>query len=321
MLRNVAVVIGEPVPAFELVVLSEIFGIPRIDPALPGYRYAVCAESPEPLRTTSGYTVTATHGLRRLASADLVVVIGSAPPEPAPSPRLVSALRAAADRGARVASVCTGAFTLAGTGLLDGRRATTHWLATEPFRAAFPAVDLDPDVLYVDNGQIVTSAGAAAGIDMCLYLVARDYGAAVAADAARIAVAPLHRDGGQAQYIVRDRLRTAPAGLGAVLEWLEQQAHRDLTLEDVAARAGLSTRTLNRRFREETGQTPMRWLNGVRIRLAQELLETTDHGVDRIAYQVGFTSPTNFRVQFKRVSGVAPQAYRDAFRPPLRYGL
>jgi transcriptional regulator GlxA family with amidase domain len=226
----------------------------------------------------------------------------------------LTALRAAAAAGIRIASICVGAFTLAAAGLLDGRRATTHWAAAERLRASFPAVDVVPEVLYVDAGQFITSAGATAGVDMCLHLVRRDYGASIAADASRQAVAALHRDGGQAQFIARPATPTTEIGLGAVLQWLEVHAHEDLTLTDMAARAGLSVRTLNRRFHEQTGRTPMRWLTAVRIRRAQELLETTDHGIDRIARLVGFASPAHFRVQFKRLSGVAPQAYRSNFR-------
>ncbi|MDG4786300.1 helix-turn-helix domain-containing protein [Micromonospora sp. WMMD1102] len=254
------------------------------------------------------------HGLDALASADTVIVPGRYDPAarlPAPA---LDALRAAAAAGTRIASICVGAFTLAAAGLLDHRRATTHWAAAPQLRTAFPAVRVDPEVLYVDTGQIVTSAGATAGVDMCLHLVRRDYGAAVAADASRQAVAPLHRDGGQAQFIVRPRAETARTGLDAVLEWLDAHALGEVSLADVAAQAGLSPRTLNRRFHEETGRTPMQWVTGVRIRRAQELLETTDHGVDRIANLVGFASPANFRVQFKRHSGVTPNAYRSTFR-------
>jgi transcriptional regulator GlxA family with amidase domain len=186
--------------------------------------------------------------------------------------------------------------------------------AADQFRVAFPAVELDPEVLYVDSGQIVTSAGATAGVDMCLHLVSRDYGAAVAADASRLAVAPLYRDGGQAQFILRDNPRPVGGCLAQLLGWVEENAHRDLSLDDIASHAAMSTRTLNRRFHDQTGQTPMQWLNTVRIRQAQELLATTDYGIDRIAHQVGFTSPANFRAQFKRISGLAPQAYRGNFR-------
>jgi transcriptional regulator GlxA family with amidase domain len=177
---------------------------------------------------------------------------------------------------------------------------------------------LDPDALYVDDGQLLTSAGASAGLDLCLHMVQRDHGASAATTAARLAVAPLHRSGGQAQFIVRNQLSTSIVGerteLDEVLVWIEQHAHRELTLTDIAQRAALSLRTLNRRFQAETGQTPMQWVTGVRVRHAQELLESTSYGVERIGRQVGFTSSANFREQFRRLSGVAPQNYRNTFR-------
>jgi transcriptional regulator GlxA family with amidase domain len=227
-------------------------------------------------------------------------------------------LRAAYTAGTRIASISTGAFTLAAAGLLDGRRATTHWAAAEAFRRAYPHVTLDADVLYVDEGQVLTSAGASAGLDLCLYIAARDHGAAAAATAAKMAVAPLHRSGGQAQFIIRNQLSSNVIGvkteLDDVLAWIEQNAHRQITLTDVAERASMSVRTLNRRFQAETAQTPMQWVTGVRVRHAQELLERSTHGVERVGRDVGFASATNFREQFRRLSGVAPQSYRNSFR-------
>jgi transcriptional regulator GlxA family with amidase domain len=298
--------------AFDLATPIEVFGRVRLPGGRPGYRVLVCGSAPVvdagPLR------LAVDHGLDALAGADTLIVPGRYDPA-APMPAAVlDALRAAAASGTRIASICVGAFTLAAAGLLDGRRATTHWAAAPRLRSAFPAVDVDPDVLYVDTGQFITSAGATAGVDMCLHLVRRDYGTAIAADASRLAVAPLHRDGGQAQFIVRPAATAGTTGLGAVLEWLERHAYDQVTLADVAARAGLSVRTLNRRFHEETGRTPMQWVTGVRIRRAQELLETTDYGIDHIAHLVGFASPAHFRSQFKRLSGVAPYAYRTTFR-------
>jgi transcriptional regulator GlxA family with amidase domain len=252
-----------------------------------------------------------------LAQADTIVVPGRNEPQ-APTPRAaLVALRAAADAGTRIASICVGAFTLAEAGLLDGMRATTHWVAAPLLAKLYPDVVVDPDVLYVDNGQVLTSAGAAAGLDLCLHLVRRDYGAAIAAHASRLAVTPLHRDGGQAQFILRNAPAPSVATLAPVLRWLESNAHRELTLEDIAAAARTSVRTLNRRFHEETGQSPIQWLAGVRIRHAQELLETTDHSIERIARQVGFSSPTNFRALFRRATGVAPKSYRATFRGKL----
>jgi transcriptional regulator GlxA family with amidase domain len=211
-------------------------------------------------------------------------------------------------------SICVGAFTLAATGLLDGRRATTHWAAADLFRATFPLVRLDPGVLYVDHGTVLTSAGATAGVDLCLHLVENDHGAAVAAEAARSAVSPLHREGGQAQYVPR-RVEAAEAlSLAPLFTWLTANSDRVLTLREIAGRAGVSERTLNRRFRAETGRAPLQWLSHVRVRQAQELLEATDSEVERIARRVGFPTPSSFRAAFVRQVGVAPLAYRRTFR-------
>jgi transcriptional regulator GlxA family with amidase domain len=302
--------------AFDVGTPIEAFGRVRLPSGAPGYRVLVCGSQPEvpagPMRIATD------HGLEALAKADTIVVPGVNDVSVDAPDEVLAALRAAHARGTRIASICTGAFTLAAAGLLNGRRATTHWIATELFRARFPAVDLDPDVLYVDEGQVLTSAGASAGLDLCLHMIARDYGAAVAADASRLAVAPLHRSGGQAQFILRNQAAVKHIAerteLDDVLAWIEQEAHRDLTLHDIAVRASVSVRTLNRRFQAETGQTPMQWLTGVRVRHAQQLLESTAFGVERIGREVGFTSAANFREQFRRLTGVAPLNYRNTFR-------
>lgn len=299
--------------AFDMATPIETFGRVRLPDGRPGYRLIVAG--PASSLQAGPLTLSVDQGLDALDRADLVVVPGrNDPTVPTPTP-VLSALRSAADRGTRIASICVGAYTLAEAGLLDGRVATTHWLAAEDFAARYPSVRLDLDVLYVDNDGVLTSAGAAAGIDLCLHIVERDYGAAVAADAARLAVAPLHRPGGQAQYIVRNRPTSRTSTLAPVLGWIEENAHRDLTLADVAGAAGVSARTLTRRFADETGQSPMHWVAGVRLRLAQELLETTDHTVDRIAAQTGFSSTSTFRAQFGQLLGVTPGAYRKVFRP------
>lgn len=316
--HTIAVVALPDVVAFDLSTPIEVFGRAVVADG-PGYRVIVCGT--DPVVTAGPLRIAADHDLGGLVDADTVVVPGCNDPTTPVPEALLDALRAAHARGARVTSICTGAFTLAAAGLLDGRRATTHWMGADTFRAMFPAVDLDPDVLYVDEGRIVTSAGASAGLDMCLYLVARDYGAAVAAHAARLAVAPLHRSGGQAQFIVRNEISARIAGrrteLADVLSWIEAEAHRDLVLREIADFASVSIRTLNRWFQTETGQTPMQWVTGVRVRHAQQLLETTDIGVETIGRRVGFTSATNFRDQFRRLSGVAPRTYRDTFRARL----
>ncbi|CAL9340847.1 HTH-type transcriptional regulator CdhR [Streptomyces sp. enrichment culture] len=311
-MHTIAVLALDRVIPFDLSTPIEVFTRTRLPDGSPGYRIRVCAQEPE---VDAGvFTLRAPWGLEGLEGADTVIVPGTADVS-APLPAAVrDALRAAAERGTRIASICSGTFPLAATGLLDGMRATTHWVAAGALAARYPEVEVDPDVLYVDNGQILTSAGAAAGLDLCLHLIRRDYGSAVAADAARLSVMPLEREGGQAQFIVHEY---APRPQGSVLEpllaWLQENLDRDLTLNDIAARAGTSTRTLIRRFREQTGTTPLQWLHRARVRQAQHLLETTRHPVERIAAQVGFGSPTAFRERFKRTTGVSPHAYRRTF--------
>jgi transcriptional regulator GlxA family with amidase domain len=258
--------------------------------------------------------VRAPWGLDGLKGADTLIVPGTADPAAPLAPAVRDALRAAAADGTRIASICSGTFPLAATGLLDGLRATTHWIAATQLAALHPGVEVDPGVLYVDNGQLLTSAGAAAGPDLCLHMIRRDYGSAVAADAARLSVMPLEREGGQSQFIVHDH---PPVPQGSALEplliWLQDNLGRDLTLADIATQAGTSTRTLIRRFREQVGTTPLQWLHRARVRQAQHLLETTQHSVERIGAQVGFGSPTAFRDRFKRTTGVSPHTYRRTF--------
>ncbi|MFC7339871.1 GlxA family transcriptional regulator [Saccharopolyspora griseoalba] len=298
--------------AFDLATAIETFSRVRLPDDRPGYRVVVAGPQPEvsagPLRLVVG------DGLDALERADLVVVPGrNDPSKPTPEP-VLEALRSAAQRGSRIASICVGAFTLAEAGLLDGKDATTHWLAADRLARSFPSVRVDPDVLFTDNGQVLTSAGAASGLDLCLHIIREDHGVAVAADAARLAVAPLQRSGGQAQYILRNRPTYQTATLEHVLAWIEENAHRDLALADISAAAGMSVRTLTRRFTTEVGQSPIQWLAGVRVRHAQELLETTDHTIDRIATRTGFPTTSNFRNQFTRTVGVTPGAYRKTFR-------
>ncbi|MFE7314215.1 GlxA family transcriptional regulator [Streptomyces sp. NPDC057555] len=311
-MHTVAVLALDQVIPFDLSTPIEVFTRTRLPDGRPGYQIRVCAEQPE---TDAGtFTLRAPWGLDGLRSADTIIVPGTATPTAPLTPDVRAALRAAAEHGTRIASICSGTFPLASAGLLAGLRATTHWAAADLLAATHPDIDVDPDVLYVDNGQILTSAGAAAGLDLCLHMIRRDYGSAVAADAARLSVMPLEREGGQAQFIVHDHLPT-PRGstFEPLLTWLQDNLGRDLTLTDIAAHAGTSTRTLIRRFREQTGTTPLQWLHRARIRQAQHLLETTHHPVERIAAQVGFGSPTAFRDRFKRTTGVSPHTYRRTF--------
>ncbi|MFD7506356.1 GlxA family transcriptional regulator [Streptomyces sp. NPDC001700] len=311
-MHTIAVLALDQVIPFDLATPIEVFARTRLPDGRPGYQLRVCAERQE--IDTGTFALRAPWGLDGLQGADTIIVPGTANPTAPLAPEVRDALRAAAADGTRIASICAGTFILAATGLLDGLRATTHWIAAGTLAAAYPDIEVDPDVLYVDNGQFLTSAGAAAGLDLCLHLIRRDYGSAVAAHAARLSVMPLEREGGQAQFIVHDY---APTPQGSVLEplltWLQDNLGRDLTLADIAAHAGTSTRTLIRRFREQTGTTPLQWLHRARIRQAQHLLETTPHSVERIGAQVGFGSPTAFRDRFKRTTGVSPHTYRRTF--------
>ncbi|MFJ9575153.1 GlxA family transcriptional regulator [Streptomyces sp. NPDC101191] len=311
-MHTVAVLALDRVIPFDLATPVEAFTRARLPDGRAGYQVRVCAARPEIDAGT--FALRAPWGLEALREADTVVVPGTADPT-APLPEEVrDALCAAAADGTRIASICAGTFPLAATGLLDGLRVTTHWIAADLLAETFPRLTVDPDVLYVDNGQFLTSAGAAAGLDLCLHMIRADYGSAVAADAARMAVVPLEREGGQAQFIVHDR-PPVPRGsdLEPLLAWLQDNLGRAFTLDDIAARAGTSTRTLIRRFREQTGTTPLQWLHRARVRQAQHLLETTRHSVERIGAQVGFGSPTAFRDRFKRTTGVSPHSYRRSF--------
>ncbi|MFF8730270.1 GlxA family transcriptional regulator [Streptomyces sp. NPDC015171] len=312
-MHTVAVLALEGVIPFDLSAPVDTFGRARLPDGREPYRVRVCSVREEV--GAGAFTVRAPYGLEALAEADTIILPGVAEPPRTLPPGVAEALRAAAADGTRIASICVGAFLFAATGLLDGLRVTTHWIAAPELALRHPEVTVDPNVLYVDNGQFLTSAGAAAAMDMCLHMIRRDFGSAVAAHAARMSVMPLEREGGQAQFIVRD-LPPAPAGatLEPLLSWLEDHCDRDLALDEIAARAGMSTRTLNRRFRDQTGTTPLQWLHRARVRRAQHLLETTDRAVERIAAQTGFGSPTAFRDRFRRVVGTSPQGYRRAFR-------
>ncbi|MFD5550239.1 GlxA family transcriptional regulator [Streptomyces goshikiensis] len=312
-MHTVAVLALDGVIPFDLSTPIEVFSRTRLPGGRPAYRVRVCAPTPEV--DAGAFALRAPWPLEALAEADTIVLPGVADLDAPLPPEVLDALRRAAGRGTRIASICVGAFVLAATGLLDGLRATTHWMAAPALAARYPGIEVDADVLYIDNGQLLTSAGAAAGLDLCLHLIRRDHGSAVAADAARLSVMPLEREGGQAQFIVHEQPPT-PHGseLEPLLSWMEENVHHDLTLDEIAGRAGMSTRTLNRRFREQTGTSPLQWLHRARIRQAQYLLENTGHPVERIASQVGFGSPTAFRDRFRRVAGTSPNAYRRAFQ-------
>ena len=308
----VAVVALDGVNAFDLSIPCEVFGRVRLRNGRAPYRVRVCGVR----RTVStrAFAVRTDAGLRDLAGARTVIVPGIEDVATPAPPALLAALREAARNRARIASICSGAFILAAAGLLDGLRATTHWLAVEALARRYPTIDVDHEALFVDNGRVLTSAGAAAGLDLCIHLVRRDHGAAVAAEAARLAVMPLERAGGQAQLVDHRPPPPDGASLEPLLRWLDQHPDEDLSLDRIARRAAMSARSLSRRFREQTGTTPARWIATLRVRRAQELLETSALPVERIASEVGFGSTATFRDRFQRVVGESPQAYRREFR-------
>jgi transcriptional regulator GlxA family with amidase domain len=317
VLKNVAVVILDGFTPFELGVVCEVFGTDRTSEGLPGYDFAVVACEPGPIRSASGFSLHTPFGLERLESADLIAVPASGDdrcgrddwPE-----SLLAALRRAVDRGCRVLSVCTGAFVLAAAGLLDGRPCTTHWRHTDRLARQYPAAKVDPAVLYVDADPVITSAGTAAGIDACLYLVRKEQGSRVANAIARRMVVPPHRDGGQAQFVDRPVAELACDTLGDVIEWMQRNLDQPVTVEQLADLAVMSSRTFARRFVQETGTTPQRWLIAQRILLAQQLLEDGDDTVDVIAERAGFGNAATFRHHFRAWRATTPNAYRRAFR-------
>lgn len=312
-MHTVALVVFDRMPAFEMAVPCEVFGTDRSGAGLPNYRLVVCAAEPGPLLTAGGMTVEAPFGLADLHEADTVIVPAWRDPDEAPPDALLDALRQGHERGARIASLCLGAFVLAHAGLLDGLRATTHWVHADTFAKKFPDVELDPSVLYVDEGRILTSAGTGAAIDLCLHMVREDHGAEVANGFARRMVVSPHRDGGQAQYALAPVAREARGPLADTLEWASANLSEPLTVAGLSARARMSERTFARRFREATGTTPLRWLLGRRVLAAQAMLEASDASVDEIAKDCGFGTGAALRVHFKRAVGVPPTAYRKTF--------
>lgn len=312
MLRNVAVVVLDDLSPFELGVASEAFGIDRSQDGFPTYDFAVCSPGARPVTTRSGFRVTPDHGLERLDEADLVIV-PAAPMESA-GDDVLDRLRAAHERGARVMSLCSGAFVLGRAGLLDGRACTTHWYHAEALQQQFPEARVDPGVLYVEDGRVLTSAGTAAGIDLCLHVVRQEHGVRVANMLARRMVVPPHRDGGQAQFVEAPVPVSRSESLEPLMAWMVEHLAQDHVVEDLARRAHMSPRTFARHFRAETGTTPHRWLTGQRVLLAQQLLETGGESVDAIAARSGFGSAATLRHHFARWRGTTPQAFRATFR-------
>ncbi|MFC9681694.1 helix-turn-helix domain-containing protein [Streptomyces sp. NPDC056948] len=311
----VAVLLFSGGPIFESSIPLSVFGIDRQDAGVPRYRLLVCGGEDGPLRTTGGLELSAPHGLEAISRAGTVVVpawrsITSPPPDEA-----LDALRRAHEEGARIVGLCTGAFVLAAAGLLDARPATTHWMYAPTLAKRYPSVHVDPRELFVDDGDVLTSAGTAAGIDLCLHIVRTDHGNEAAGALARRLVVPPRRSGGQERYLDR----SLPEEIGAdplaeVVAWALEHLHEQFDVETLAARAYMSRRTFDRRFRSLTGSAPLQWLITQRVLQAQRLLETSDYSVDEVAGRCGFRSPVALRGHFRRQLGSSPAAYRAAYR-------
>ncbi|RAJ58860.1 AraC family transcriptional activator FtrA [Streptomyces sp. Amel2xB2] len=297
---------------FELGCAAEVFGTAR-DGVPQRYAFGVCTETPGAVETSAGYAMSVSQGLGALESADTVIIPGWQPVEAPLSPRVRRALLKAHARGARLVTICSGVFALARTGLLDGRSATTHWARADRLRQEFPRVRVEPDALYVDHGDVATSAGAGAGLDLCLHLVRQDHGAGYAALLARHMVMPPQRDGGQAQFVPQPP-HTGPDALDGLLEWAGAHLGKPLSVGDLAAYLSVSPRTLARRFAGRLGTSPGAWLLSRRIAEARTLLEETDLPVEAIASRVGLASAVNLRRRFRAQVGTTPGAYRRAFR-------
>lgn len=314
-MHTVATIVYDAVNPFELAVATEVFGFERPELGVPWYRFLICAVEPRPIRSSVGMFLSTPYSLLHVAEADTVIIPSSRPGAVPVPDTLLDALRQAYQRGARMIAFCTGTFVLAAAGLLDGRCVTTHWAWAAELAARYPSVQVDPQRLYIDDGQVLTSAGTAAAIDLSLHIVRQDYGAEIAAAVARRMVVPLHRDGDQAQYIETPLLPPPDEGepFGAILAWLASHLHEELTVEQMAARAIMSPRTFARRFRASLGTTPHQWVLHQRVLLAQRLLETTDEPVEHVATCCGFNSAATLRLHFQRLLHTSPQTYRHAF--------
>lgn len=315
MLTNVAAVIFDGLNPFEFGAACEAFGLDRTDDGIPLLDFAVCAPRPGQVPTSMGFSIEAPHGLDRVAEADLVVIpaMGYGFHDRTVPDGVREALGAAHDRGARLLTLCSGAFVLGEVGLLDGLECTTHWKHTDELQRRYPEAKVVPEVLYVDSGQVVTSAGTAAGLDASLHIWRQEYGAAIASKIARRMVVPPQRDGGQAQFIDRPVPPLDAETLAPLLNWIVENLHEELDVAALASRSLMSPRTFARRFRSETGTTPHAWITSQRVLRAEQLLEQTDKPIEWVAGEVGFGNAAALRHHFTRVRGLSPQAYRNRF--------
>jgi len=298
---------------FEFSCAVELFSLERPELQVNWYRFAVCAAEPGKLRAAGGITIEAPYTLRLLDKADVIIIPGWRDVDELPSPQLIKKIQNAYARGARFCTICSGVFVLAAAGILDGKSVTTHWRYADKLAKRYPSIKVDADALYVDAGQIITSAGSAAGLDMLLYLIRKDYGVKIANQVAqRLVIAP-HREGGQAQYIPRPIAQDERGRLSQLLDWIRQHPAREHKLADLAQRAAMSERTLQRQFLALTGYSPYEWIIRERVAIAKELLESSDSSVSNILELTGFGSEETFRRQFKRVAATSPIAYRKQF--------
>jgi len=313
--HTIAVIAFGGISPFHLSIPCAIFGEDRSAAGIPGFELRLCAEQAGPVRTSTGFDIVVPHGFDGLIGADTVIVPGWHDPQALPSPALIEALQAARQRGAGLVGLCLGPFVLAAAGLLDGRTATTHWLCADEFARRYPRVRVNPEVLYVDDGDVLTSAGAAAGIDCCLHLLRRWCGAEIANRVARRMVVPPHRQGGQAQYIELPLpAREDGEHLSSLVDWAGRHLDQHLSVDRLAEQARMSRRTFTRRFRQATGSTVVDWLRHQRLTMAQRLLETTDQSVELIASRSGFGSATLLRLLFRESFRISPSDYRREFR-------
>jgi AraC family transcriptional activator FtrA len=303
---------------FEFGIVVEVFGLPRPELKVPWYRFQVCSLDKGDLRATGGVTVRAGHDLSAFRGASTVIIPGWRDADEPPPEILVRKVRALHARGTRLVTICSGVFVLAAAGLLDGRRVTTHWRYVDRLRQRHPRVHVEPDVLYVDDGDILTSAGSAAGIDLCLHVVRLDYGAEIANQVARRLVVPPHREGGQAQYVPAPLNPHRGGSLAEVLDWAQRKLDQDLSVDRLARRAAMSGRTFARRFQEQVGTTPHRWLTHQRLLLAQRLLETGADSIEGVAAAAGLRTAASLRLHFRRSLRITPTAYRRRFAAALR---
>jgi AraC family transcriptional regulator, transcriptional activator FtrA len=298
---------------FEFGIVVEVFALPRPEFDFAWYDFQI-AGADTTIRAMGGFRIEVDAGLGLLDKADTIIIPGWRDRDERPPERILATIRAAHERGARLVTICSGAFVLAAAGLLDGRRVTTHWRHAPALKAAYPQIELVDDVLYVEDSGIITSAGSSAGIDACLHLIRSDYGAKVANIVARRLVMPPHRDGGQAQYIDAPIQARPGKSIATVLDWVRERLAGPVGIGEMARHAGLSERTFLRRFREGTGITPLKWLRRERISLAMKLLEEPKMSLDNVSSNCGFESPESFRKAFHEIAGVSPSSYRRRFR-------